>query len=110
MRLIDANRFQETLNKACKEPDYQHEDEDWRTGLCLAGCLLDAEPTVDSFEDQNKSSIFPEEYDELLKDILGAYISARHFDIDIRTETLVDMYKYLKNLGYKKEANKQEKG
>ena len=50
---------------------------------------------------KNKS-IFPEEYDELLKDILAAYIGARHFDIDIRTETLVDMYKYLKNLGYKK--------
>ena len=50
----------------------------------------------------NKNNIFPEEYDEFLKDILGAYLSARHFDIELRTETLVDMYKYLKKLGYKK--------
>lgn len=54
MRLIDANKFQVTLNKVSKEPDYQHEGEDWRDGLGLAGCLLDEEPTVDSFEDQNK--------------------------------------------------------
>ena len=54
MRLIDANKFQKTLNKVSREPDYQHEGEDWRSGLCLAGCLLDQEPTVDSFEDQNK--------------------------------------------------------
>lgn len=47
-------------------------------------------------------NIFPKEWDELLQDILGACCSARHFDIDIRTETLVDMYKYLKRLGYKK--------
>lgn len=49
MRLIDANKFQETLTKACREPEYQHEDEDWRDGLSLAGCLLDDEPTIDSY-------------------------------------------------------------
>jgi hypothetical protein len=49
MRLIDANRFQKTLTKACREPEYQHEGEDWRSGICLAGCLLDQEPTVDSY-------------------------------------------------------------
>ena len=49
MRLIDANRFQETLDKTWGEPEYQHEGEDWRAGICLAGCLLDQEPTVDSY-------------------------------------------------------------
>jgi hypothetical protein len=55
MRLIDANKFQKTLTKACREPEYQHEGEDWRDGLSLAGCLLDQEHTVDSFEDQVKA-------------------------------------------------------
>ena len=58
MKLIDANRFQETINKACQEPDYQHEGEDWRTGLCLAGCLLDQEPTVDSLEDGKRQRFY----------------------------------------------------
>ena len=58
MRLINANKFQETLNKACREPDYQHEGEDWRVGLCLAGCLLDQEPTVDSFEDYRRQRYY----------------------------------------------------
>jgi hypothetical protein len=49
MRLIDANKFQETLDKVSREPDYQHEGEDWRSGICLAGCLLDQEPTADSY-------------------------------------------------------------
>ena len=38
----------------CMEPDYQHEGETWQEGLSLAGCLLDQEPTVDSFDEQNK--------------------------------------------------------
>jgi hypothetical protein len=67
MRLIDANKFQETLDKVSREPDYQHEGEDWRSGICLAGCLLDQEPTVDSFEDQNKKF-----YDFV--DFLGRYM------------------------------------
>ena len=53
MRLIDANRFQETLDKAWNEPDYQHEGETWREGVSLASCLLDQEPTVDSYDEQN---------------------------------------------------------
>lgn len=54
MRLIDASKFQKTLAKAWNEPEYQHEGETWREGLSLAGCLLDQEPTVDSFDEQNK--------------------------------------------------------
>jgi hypothetical protein len=67
MRLIDANKFQKTLTKACREPEYQHEGEDWRDGLSLAGCLLDDEPTVDSFDDQNKK------FDNFV-DFLGRYM------------------------------------
>ncbi len=58
MRLIDANKFQETLDKVSREPEYQHEGEDWRSGLCLAGCLLDQEPTVDSLEDYRKQKFY----------------------------------------------------
>ena len=54
MRLIDANKFQKTLDNAWNEPEYQHEGETWREGLSLAGCLLDQEPTVDSYDEQNK--------------------------------------------------------
>jgi hypothetical protein len=71
MRLIDANKFQETIDKVSREPDYQHEGEDWRSGLCLAGCLLDQEPTVDSFEDQNKKF-----YDFV--DFLGKHVRTLH--------------------------------
>ena len=71
MRLIDANKFQKTLTKACREPEYQHEGEDWRDGLSLAGCLLDDEPTVDSFEDQNKKF-----YDFV--DFLGKQVRTLH--------------------------------
>jgi hypothetical protein len=67
MRLIDANKFQETLDKVSREPEYQHEGEDWRSGICLAGCLLDQEPTVDSFDDQNKK------FDNFV-DFLGKYM------------------------------------
>jgi hypothetical protein len=71
MRLIDANKFQETLDKAWNEPDYMHEGEDWRDGLSLAGCLLDNEPTVDSFEEQNKKF-----YDFV--DFLGKQVRTLH--------------------------------
>ena len=53
MRLIDANKFQKTLDKAWNEPDFQHEGETWREGISMAGCLLDQEPTVDSYDEQN---------------------------------------------------------
>ena len=34
-------------------------------------------------------------FDEVFTDLLCAYTGARHFDIDIKTETLIDMAKYL---------------
>ena len=48
MRLVDANKFQKTLSRAYTDPETKCEG-DWRTGLCLAGCLLDQEPTVDTY-------------------------------------------------------------
>ena len=43
--------------------------------------------------------IEPEEgltlFDEVLTNLLAAYTGARHFDIDIKTETLTDMTEYL---------------
>ncbi len=46
-RYIDANEFQKRLEEVIKEPDYQHEGEDWRIGVCLGGTLLDKMPTAD---------------------------------------------------------------
>ena len=34
-------------------------------------------------------------FDEVFTNLLAAYTGARHFDIDIKTETLIDMAKYL---------------
>lgn len=46
-RYIDANAFQEKLAEVAREPDYRHEGEDWRCGVCLAGTHLDGFPTAD---------------------------------------------------------------
>ena len=69
MRFINANKFQETLDKVSREPDYQHEGEDWRSGLGLAGCLLDQEPTVDSEDKKFQDFV----------DFLGRYMR-KHYD------------------------------
>jgi hypothetical protein len=44
---IDANEFQKKLEEVIKEPDYRHEGEDWRIGVCLAGTILDKFSTAD---------------------------------------------------------------
>ena len=41
MRLIDADLAAEKLNDLAMEPDYQHEGEDWRSGLYMAESVLD---------------------------------------------------------------------
>ena len=45
-RLIDADEYKEKLQNAQQEPDYQHEGEDWRTGLLRAETLLSAQKTI----------------------------------------------------------------
>ena len=49
-RYIDANEVQKRLTKLFKEPDYQHEGEDWRVGVCMAGVQVDLMPTADVAE------------------------------------------------------------
>ena len=46
MRLIDADLAAKKLMVLAKEPDYQHEDEDWRVGLYMAESALDEVPTA----------------------------------------------------------------
>lgn len=46
IRLIDANKLLEEIEKCEKEPDYQHEGEDWRNGLYIAETLINNAPTV----------------------------------------------------------------
>ena len=46
MRLIDADVAIEKIRVLEKEPDYQHEDEDWSVGLCMAEQAIDEVPTT----------------------------------------------------------------
>ena len=50
MRLIDADLAIEKIRVLEKEPDYQHEDEDWSVGLCMAESVLDEVPTTNLAE------------------------------------------------------------
>ena len=45
MRLIDADLAKQRILVLELEPDYQHEDEDWSVGLCMAESVLDEVPT-----------------------------------------------------------------
>ena len=51
MRLIDADVAIEKIRVLEKEPDYQHEDEDWCVGLCMAEQAIDEVPTVNLAEE-----------------------------------------------------------
>ena len=44
--LISRSVLKEALQKRKNEPNYQHEGEDWRNGLCIAEELIDNAPTV----------------------------------------------------------------
>ena len=46
MRLINAELAAEKLMVLTKEPDYQHECEDWRSGLYMAESVLDEVPNA----------------------------------------------------------------
>lgn len=50
MRLIDADVAAKEFMVLAKEPDYQHEDEDWRSGLYMAEEALYRLPAVDIAE------------------------------------------------------------
>ena len=49
MRLIDADLALEKIRVLEKEPDYQHEDEDWSVGLCMAEQAIDEVPTIKGY-------------------------------------------------------------
>ena len=50
MRLIDADLAVEKIRVLEKEPNYQHEDEDWSAGLYMAEQAIDDVPTSDIAE------------------------------------------------------------
>ena len=50
MRLIDADLALEKIRVLEKEPNYQHKDEDWSVGLCMAEQAIDEVPTSDITE------------------------------------------------------------
>ncbi len=49
-RFIDADLAAQKFMVLAEEPDYQHEDEDWRSGLYMAESALDEVPTADVVE------------------------------------------------------------
>ena len=48
MRLIDADAVSNKLEEIASEPDYQHEGEDWMTGVIIAQTEVDFAPTIDA--------------------------------------------------------------
>ena len=46
MRLIDADLAKQKITVLEREPDYQHEGEDWSVGLCMAESVLDEAPNA----------------------------------------------------------------
>ena len=50
-RLIDAELAAKKLMVLAKEPDYQHEGEDWSVGLYMAESALDEIPTATVVEE-----------------------------------------------------------
>ena len=49
-RLIDVEIAAQKIMELAKEPDYQHEDEDWRAGLFMAESVLEEVPTANIAE------------------------------------------------------------
>lgn len=48
MRLIDADALDKKLGEITKEPDYQHEGEDWCVGVMIAQSEASEMPTIDA--------------------------------------------------------------
>lgn len=46
-RYIDADIAEMIIAEKAKEPDYQHEGDDWRLGLCMAETAIEETPTAD---------------------------------------------------------------
>ena len=49
MRLIDADLAKQKIIALEHEPNYQHEDEDWCVGLCMAENAIDDVPTAKGY-------------------------------------------------------------
>lgn len=46
-KYIKINDLKELLNRLSAEPAYQHEDEDFYSGVCAVECALDSIPTIE---------------------------------------------------------------
>jgi len=46
-RYIDADILKEKIEQALKEPNYQHDGEDWGVGLCMASIIVSDMTTAD---------------------------------------------------------------
>ncbi len=49
-RYIDADVAEKIIAEKAKEPNYQHEGEDWKFGLCMAETTIEETPTADVVE------------------------------------------------------------
>lgn len=48
MRLIDADALEKEIEEITKEPDYQHEGEDWSVGVIIAQSAVQDAPTIEA--------------------------------------------------------------
>jgi hypothetical protein len=49
-RYIDAHVAESLIAEMAREPEYKHEDEDWKMGLCMAERAISETPTADVVE------------------------------------------------------------
>lgn len=49
-RYIDAHVAESLIAEMAREPEYQHEDEDWTMGLCMAERAISETPTANVVE------------------------------------------------------------
>ena len=48
MRLIDADALEKEIEEITKEPDYQHEGENWSVGVIIAQSAVQDAPTIEA--------------------------------------------------------------
>lgn len=52
-RLIDADALEKEIEEITKEPDYQHEGEDWSVGVIIAQSAVQDAPTIEAVPVEN---------------------------------------------------------
>lgn len=110
--LISRSALKEDIQKCKNEPNYQHEGEDWRNGLCIAEDLIDNAPTVEPEKVLIANVTFDEEkLKELTDEIVERIKSGEIVLQDERPKCDKDEYncfhcKYASKPAYEEPCNK----